>query len=71
MLSAIIVFISSCWCLSDLCIAYGANLIPLLSNKPAIEKLLKEGRLSHNKRAKTLSAWAFKILKGIQPSGVK
>lgn len=55
--------------ISDLWTVYGTHLVPQLTNKPAVYKLLKEGKTSRNKRTKTLSMWAFKLVNSQHPTG--
>ena len=50
----------------DLLASFGIQLIPLINQKPAIHKLLMEGRQSRNRRTKTLSTWVTRTIKGLQ-----
>lgn len=52
--------------LGDLLASFGIQLIPLINQKPAIHKLLMEGRQSRNRRTKTLSTWVTRTIKGLQ-----
>ncbi|XP_019853838.1 PREDICTED: importin subunit beta-1 isoform X2 [Amphimedon queenslandica] len=52
--------------LGDLLNCFGAQLIPIITQKPAITKLLSEGRQSRNKRTKTLATWSMKTIKQLQ-----
>lgn len=38
----------------------------MINQKPAINKLLSEGRQSRNKRTKTLATWAMRTIKQLQ-----
>lgn len=38
----------------------------MISQKPAINKLLNEGRQSRQKRTKTLATWALRTIKQLQ-----
>lgn len=51
---------------SDLLTCFGVQLIPIITQKPAITKLLSEGRQSRNKRTKTLATWSMKTIKQLQ-----
>ena len=53
-------------CFSDLLNCFGVQLIPIITQKPAITKLLSEGRQSRNKRTKTLATWSMKTIKQLQ-----
>ena len=50
---------------SDLCAAYGANMITLLDAEP-IHDLLTQGRRSKNSKTKTLSQWATKEIRKLK-----
>jgi importin subunit beta-1 len=52
--------------LGDLLTCFGSQLIPHISSKPGINKLLNEGKHSRNKRTKTLTTWAMKSIKQLQ-----
>ena len=51
---------------SDLLTCFGMQLIPMINQKPAINKLLNEGKHSRNKRTKTLTTWALRQIKQLQ-----
>ena len=51
---------------SDLCTAFGKSMTQVLHGKPAIIKMIHEGKHSRNKRAKTLAVWALKELKKLE-----
>lgn len=52
--------------IGDLCTAFGKSMTQVLHGKPAIIKMIHEGKHSRNKRAKTLAVWALKELKKLE-----
>ncbi|CAH1118453.1 unnamed protein product [Phaedon cochleariae] len=52
----------------DLCLAFGAAVLPMLDQAP-LEEMLAQGRRSRVTRAKTLATWATKELRKLKAAG--
>ncbi len=50
---------------SDLCAAFGANVLPLVDVEP-IAELLTQGRRSKTTKTKTLSQWSTKEIRKLK-----
>lgn len=52
--------------LSDLCAAFGKDVMKLVEVRPLINDLLTEGRRSKTTKTKTLATWATKELRKLK-----
>lgn len=55
-----------CVRLSDLCTAFGKDMMKLVEVRPLINDLLTEGRRSKTAKTKTLATWATKELRKLK-----
>ena len=58
-------FFSTCYVISDLCAAFGADMLTLLE-RGTVQDLLTEGRRSKVMKTKTLATWATKEIKKLK-----
>lgn len=68
-LKASVCFTCLCVCvcfLSDLCTAFGKDVMKLVEVRPLINDLLTEGRRSKTTKTKTLATWATKELRKLK-----